>query len=73
MWPAAAGGSFLPLTHTSPHHCHPPQEFKGLEEAAFKVLAAAERAKAALEAKGEELAGIRGEYEAKKKEASGCR
>ena len=48
------------------------QEFKLLEDAAFKVLERVETTKAALAAKGEELAAIRSEYEQKKKEVSTC-
>ena len=48
------------------------QEFKLLEDAAFKVLERVETTKAALAAKGEELAAIRSEYEQKKKEVR-CR
>lgn len=46
------------------------QEFKQLEDAAFRVLEAVERTKAELEAKGEELAAIRADFEEKKKEVS---
>lgn len=51
-------------------HTHNPalQEFKQLEDAAFRVLEAVERTKAELEAKGEELAAIRADFEEKKKE-----
>ncbi|KAL4452508.1 hypothetical protein ABPG75_008170 [Micractinium tetrahymenae] len=46
------------------------QEFKQLEDAAFRVLEAVERTKAELEAKGGELAAIRADFEEKKKEVS---
>ena len=48
----------------------PLQEFKSLEDAAFKVLEAVEATKAALAAKDVELTAIRAEFEQKKKEVS---
>jgi hypothetical protein len=44
------------------------QEFKELEESAFKVLEVVEAAKASLAVKDEELTAIRSEFERKKKE-----
>ena len=61
-----------PLRNAHPPPPPPPtlQEFKQLEDAAFKVLEAVERTKGELGAKEGTLAAIRAEFEQKKKEVA---